>query len=138
MKPIWFVVLSIAFAVGLYSCSKGRSYPYEPPKGPQAGKGGLITLNVIPNHKGINIDSGTILIKYNALNYPDSTYDDSLMIKPQNGTNSVQFHALKPGNYFIFGYGWNNITSEQIWGSTPVIINDSNTYYTVELLMRTK
>ena len=133
MKPVWFILFSIIISLGVISCEKNNGTIYTPPQKPMAGPGGTATVNIIPYHNGFNIDSGVMYIKYNTLIYPDSTYDDSAMVKRIGNTNVARFFGLRSGDYFIYAEGWDNNTSERVWGLSTLIINDSTSVYTLEI-----
>lgn len=100
--------------------------PDQPPK-PIAGQGGTASFRVIPNHDGVDVDSCKVYIKYDAAVVPiDKVYDDSAWAKMVDGKPVASFDGLKPGNYYIFGNGWDIITSEHVHGGVPFVILEKN------------
>ncbi len=99
---------------------------------PTGGKGGNASFKITPNHNGIDIDSCKVFIKYDASVVPvNGQYDDSVwavrddknITKPPVAT----FSGLKPGNYYIYGEGWDIIRSQHVQGGLPFIIIQDNT-----------
>lgn len=92
-----------------------------------AGKGGKATLKVTPQHHGDNIDSCTIFLKYNAQDLP-SEYDEQLTCVLENGKPVATFSELKPGNYYIYGSGWDPDINQAVVGGIPYKIEEEKTY----------
>lgn len=139
MKSTWLgtIFIAAAFSLTLFSCVKDKdddATPAEETKTPPAegGVGGDITLRVIPQHDGVDVDSCFIYLAYNTL---DTTrnYNDSALCKNVDGRPTVVFTKLKRGNYFIGGKGWDLYKSQKVAGVRAFTLNDDGTVYTVEL-----
>jgi hypothetical protein len=103
---------------------------------PVAGKGGPTSVRVTPRHHNIPIDSCIVYIKYNAQDKPaGDVYDDSA--RAQGAGNGVPAQAafpnLRPGNYYIFGRGYDPAGSYVVRGGTPFTIPDNKVTYDVNL-----
>lgn len=105
---------------------------------PMAGKGGPTSLRVTPFHhdKANTIDSCTVYIKYNAQDAPSGgVYDDSA--KVQGAGNGVPaqatFPGLQPGNYYLFGRGYDPLISQVVRGGSPFTIPTEKVTYDVFL-----
>ena len=106
---------------------------------PIAGKGGNAAFRVIPNNNGIDVDSCMVYIKYDAAVVPiDGVYDDSTKAKMVDGTPIASFDGLLPGNYYVFGKGWDIIRSQHVEGGIPFIVleENKNTTHTFTLPLR--
>ncbi len=100
--PLILLVAIIAFAG---SCKRGDDT--APVKKDTAGKGGNAILKVTPRHHGVQIDSCTIYLKYNAIDAPTyGKYDDSARCILTGGIPVATFSGLRKGNYYIYGYGY--------------------------------
>ena len=124
-------------AVALLSVSSVACKPDDDTT-PIAGKGGSTSLRVTPFHhdKAAVIDSCTVYVRYNAQDAPaDGVYDDSARVQP--GGNGVPaqavFPGLKPGNYYLFGRGWDPVISQTVRGGSPFTIPDNKGSYDVYL-----
>jgi len=95
---------------------------------PTAGPGGEAGFRITPNHNNLNIDSCLVFIKYDAAVVPkDGKYDDSTWAKPdKDGVPVASFNGLKPGNYYLFGRGWDLIRSQKVKGGLPFTILEEN------------
>ncbi|HEY9177442.1 MAG TPA: hypothetical protein VIN07_07105 [Flavipsychrobacter sp.] len=94
------------------------------------GKGGNASFEITPNHDGIDIDSCMVYIKYDASVIPaNGRYDDSTWAVRETKTQPpvATFSGLKPGNYYIYGQGWDLIRSQHVHGGLPYIILQDNT-----------
>jgi hypothetical protein len=138
MKSTWFgtAILAAALSLSLYSCVKDKEDDVKPnnetPTPSEGGLGGNITLNVIPQHDGVDVDSCFIYLAYNTL---DTTrnYNDSVLCQIMNGRPTAMFNNLKQGNYFIGGKGWDLVKSQKVAGVRAFTIEGKQTVYTVEL-----
>lgn len=100
--------------------------PDQPPK-PVSGAGGTASFRIIPNHNGIDIDSCMVYIKYDAAVVPaDKQYDDSVKAMIVDGKPIARFDNLLPGNYYLFGNGWDLVRSEHVHGGLPFVILEEN------------
>lgn len=100
------------------------------------GKGGNAAIAVTPRHGSLNIDSCLVFIKYDAAVVPkDGIYDDSVWANYSTGTPIATFKGLKPGNYYLFGRGWNLRASEKVRGGLPFIILEENATTTHTLVL---
>lgn len=100
------------------------------------GKGGYAGLKITPNHDNWNIDSCMVYVKYNTSVVPASgRYDDSVWVVKKDGIPIGTFLNLKPGNYYIFGKGWDLVRSEKVRGGMPFIIpqDQSNAIHSIVL-----
>ncbi|MBW7912235.1 MAG: hypothetical protein H3C54_00680 [Taibaiella sp.] len=102
----------------------------ETPKS-TGGKGGNASFEITPNHNGIDIDSCMVYIKYDASVVPiNGQYDDSTWAvrneKDKTQPPVAKFSGLKPGNYYIYGKGWDIIRSVHVHGGLPFIIIQDN------------
>lgn len=120
-------ILTGLLALSIFSTSCVRKTTIDEPESkPIAGKGGLTTLSIIPQHHEKNIDSCTIYIKYNATARPATgVYDDSLMVVPLNGHPVAKFEGLKKGDYYIYGVGYDPDIAEPVIGGTSFTIIDT-------------
>ena len=132
MKPVWLskVLFLGAFSLAIASCDKDTTTIDNPPS--VGGKGGHSWLSVVPLHEGDDIDSCIVYIKYNTLDIPDQ-YDDSLEVVRVGGRPRAIFTDLKPGNYYIYGRGWDNVRSLAIAGGFPFTIKSENGEDNMEL-----
>lgn len=93
-----------------------------------AGKGGKATLKVTPQHHGKNIDSCTVSLKYNTQDKPTTAYDETVKCVMENGKPVATFSELKPGNYYLYGNGWDKNISQNVEGGIPYTIGEEKTY----------
>lgn len=94
------------------------------------GKGGNASFEITPNHNGIDIDSCMVYIKYDASVIPaNGRFDDSTWAVRADKTQPpvATFWGLKPGNYYIYGKGWDLVRSQHVHGGLPFIILQDNT-----------
>lgn len=73
------------------------------------GKGGSATLIVNPQHHEVdsNIKRCKVYIKYGAVDAPSNgIYDDSATCVVANNKALATFTALKNGNYYLYGVGF--------------------------------
>lgn len=87
----------------------------------EAGKGGSASFLLTPMHDGLYIDSCMMYVKYNSLVIPfNGRFDDSAWaVKDKNGVPVGTFRNLKPGNYYVYGQGWDLIRSVKVRGGLP-------------------
>ena len=112
-----FALLSISFA----ACKPDDDTT------PIAGKGGRTSLRVIPFHhnRSATIDSCTVYIRYNAQDAPgDGRYDDSAKVLSQGAgvPPAATFPGLQPGNYYLFGRGYDPLINQIVRGGSPFTI----------------
>lgn len=115
------LVLLSAITLSVLSCKR--------PDDNIGGKGGKATLKVTPQHHGNNIADCTIYIKYNSQTPPSDTtvgYDESAVCVMEDGIPVATFTALKKGNYYILGYGWDPAVSQNVKGGIPFTINEES------------
>ncbi len=106
-----------------------------------AGKGGNASFRITPDHNGIGIDSCLVYIKYNASVIPvNGQFDDSVWAVREEGKTTgpiAEFKELKPGNYYVYGKGWDLVRSVHVHGGLPYIIIEENRntihYFTLPL-----
>ena len=93
------------------------------------GKGGGAVLNVYPQHHGQPVDSCTIYIKYAANDLPTAGYDDSARCPAANDNVGVAtFTGLKPGNYYLFGLGYDPAFGVAVDGGLPYNFSQEDTF----------
>lgn len=103
---------------------------------PVAGKGGPTSLRVTPRHHSVPIDSCIVYIKYNAQDVPaGGVYDDSAQTQGEGNGVPAQatFPNLRPGNYYIFGRGFDRAGPYAVRGGTPFTIPTEKVTYDVFL-----
>jgi len=103
---------------------------------PEAGKGGSTSMRVFAQHHGARVDSFKVYIRYNAQNAPgDGRYDDSVQSQALgNGlAPAAIFPGLRPGNYYLFGRGWDPQISQVVRGGSPFTIPDNKVTHEVYL-----
>jgi hypothetical protein len=100
-----------------------------------AGKGGTVGLWVVPVHDSIDVDSGMVYIKYNALVMAaDSSFDDSAKCEKINNRPTAAFYSLRKGDYYFFCKGWDRIRSKPVKGSRTYKVEvDYSTTFTLDL-----
>jgi hypothetical protein len=115
MKTTFFLFAIIVLASN-FSCKKK----------PSAGLGGNAKLKIAAKHHGITIDSCTISIKFNSLDAPSNgMYDLTQKVsKGIAGESFTIFEGLKPGDYYVYGLGWDPSISNNVKGGIPYTIND--------------
>src|SRR5690606_2214161 len=113
------MILGLALYWVLPSCARDED--------PIGGKGGNAVLNLHPRHHALYIDSCTVYIKYNASEKP-SSFDDSVECTMVNGVPTGTFSGLKPGNYFVYGKGWDTAIQESVVGGIPYKISEEKTF----------
>lgn len=91
------------------------------------GKGGSANLKITSKHHGKNIDSATILIKYNTQE-KSSYYDDSLKCVMEIDKPVATFTQLKKGKYYLYGRGWDKNAGNYVEGGIPYIISEEKTF----------
>ena len=115
MKTTFFLFAIIVLASN-FSCKKK----------PSAGLGGNAKLKIAAKHHGITIDSCTISIKFNSLDAPSNgMYDLTHKVsKGIAGESFTIFEGLKPGDYYVYGLGWDPSISNNVKGGIPYTIKD--------------
>ena len=115
MKTTFFLFAIIILASN-FSCKKK----------PSAGLGGNAKLKIAAKHHGITIDSCTISIKFNSLDAPSNgMYDLTQKVsKGITGESFTIFEGLKPGDYYVYGLGWDPSISNNVKGGIPYTIKD--------------
>ena len=91
------------------------------------GKGGNVTLHVMPQHHNDYIDSCTIYIRYNSKTAA-TAYDDSAKCMQVNNKSVATFSGLKKGDYYLEGKGWDPGIAEAVKGGTSVTITEEKEY----------
>lgn len=130
-----FVLLIAAFAILGTGCRKIKQSsnsttvtvtPEDKEVVPEAGKGGNATLQIVPVHDGLDIDSCMVYIKYNTGVVPgQDNYDDSAKAyKNEDGVPVATFRDLKTGNYYLFGRGWDLIRSQKVRGGLFFVVEE--------------
>lgn len=95
---------------------------------PEAGYGGEVVLKIRPNHDTLDIDSCKVYVKFNAGVVPqDGVYDDSVWAQVDKyGVPYATFKWLKPGNYYLYGVGWDIIRSQKVRGGLYFVVDKDN------------
>lgn len=115
----------LAFSLFTASCVRKTEVNPTEPK-PKAGKTGLTTLRITPQHHEKNIDSCWVYLKYNATARPDDgMYDDSLLVTPQDGKPIAKFTFLNKGDYYVYGVGYDPDIAEPVVGGTSFTVIDT-------------
>ena len=127
-------IVSGMLLAGLFitGCTRENGINTPAPR-PVGGMGGKATLEVAPKHHGKDIDSGWVMIKYDALTGPIlNGYDDTIKL-PMDGKMVAKFDSLKWGNYYLNVIGYDAKVSEVVGGTASFSVIDSNvrTYSTV-------
>src|SRR5690606_13659821 len=88
-------LLICSLSIAAISCNKNDDDDIVEPVTDEpivAGQGGPATLFVTPQHKGFNIDSCTIYLKYNTSTMPlNGAYDDSAKVTMVDGKPTARF-----------------------------------------------
>jgi hypothetical protein len=116
MKPI-LAILTILLAIS--ACRK----PERP------------TLNILTRHHTRYIPGCTVYIEYNTLDKPsDDVYDDSAVCVMIGGKPTATFYDLQPGNYYLFGKGFDEEIGKTVKGGNKYIITKEGTLeYTLDI-----
>lgn len=70
------------------------------------GKGGNVTIKIMPEFFGSVVDTCTVYIKYGSLDAPmNGVYDDSAVCVFSGDTSAATFSGLTPGLYYFLGDG---------------------------------
>lgn len=104
-------------AVLFTACSKNKCDKSDP----GLGGGGVITGAV--KHHNAEIPSAKVYIKYGATEFPGadtSLYDDHKTASAADA--SFAFHDLKPGDYYLYGVGFDASISLPVTGGVTVEI----------------
>ncbi len=119
MKKIISVLFVVIVMASILSCKK-------------AGTGGNSTLVVylkhhslvIPNHIG---SPDTVFLKFNAKDLPGTTAADfDTYFVGEDGEDHVHCEELKPGNYYLYGAGFDTTISQRVTGGIPITIKHSD------------
>ncbi|MCD6011098.1 MAG: hypothetical protein K0Q79_960 [Flavipsychrobacter sp.] len=98
------VIAVFAFILFVGACQKPANNAVT-----GGGKGGNVTIRIIPELYDEFVDTCTIYVKYGSLDAPASgVYDDSIVCTVANDTPSATFTNLKVGLYYFFGKGWHS------------------------------
>lgn len=139
MKFISRAFLLLTLCVSVLACKDKRNTA-TPTTTSIGGKGGLATMHVAMDHDTFYVDSGMVYMKYNALVMPaDKKFDDSSKMIMVQGKPVAIFTELKPGNYFLYGKGWDIKRSKTVYGTRPYTIDPSSAegYATLVMLVGT-
>jgi hypothetical protein len=101
-------ILSVAVVLvvlAAWGCGKSDSGTVIAPINAGRGDSGRATIFVIPKHNGVNLDTATVYIKYNAQNAPAGAYDDSAKCVPNAGNPTAKFDSLRVGTYYLYCQG---------------------------------
>jgi hypothetical protein len=97
------------------------------------GTGGKATIKGIVAHHSQAIPGATVYIKYDALDFPGSDvskYDSNVSA---GGDGSYEIKNLLPGDYYLYGVGFDIANSEPVFGGVPVKIRRSDKKRTLEV-----
>lgn len=137
MRSLWFstVLFLLVSSLVVSSCKDDSEDNDKLPVPVKAGKGGTTTLRVIPYHDGVNVDSGTVYIKYDTDVVPtlSSSYDDSALVGYYDNKNMVIFNSLQKGHYVLYSKSWDKVRSVTVSGSRTYEITTNYTTYDLEL-----
>ncbi|SRR5690606_18962472 len=103
---------------------------------PSAGKGGNATLRITPQHGGGKelIEDAKVYIKYNTKDRPsDNRYDDSVACSLVDEKPLGIISGLHPGDYYLYGQGWNPDHGDVVKGGMPYTIEEDNKVYNITL-----
>ncbi len=100
MKNVAVICVFIVLLAG--GCKPDKNNPIT-----GGGKGGSVSIRIIPELYDQFVDTCTIYVKYGTLDAPaNGVYDDSIVCTVTNDTPSATFTNLKVGLYYFFGKGW--------------------------------
>jgi hypothetical protein len=125
MKKIIFPA-AVVFAFALFSSCNHEDAVIAAGK----GDGGKATVNVFPQHHGVaaNLINFKVYVKYNAADAPSNgAYDDSVDCANYDSLVSCAFTALRNGNYYFYGRGYDTSISQNVKGGLPYRITAQQT-----------
>lgn len=93
---------------------------------PVGGKGGNATLNITTKHHSIFVPDTKIYIKYNTLEKPAGSFDDSVTTTWTNDKPLGSFSGLKKGDYYIYGTGYDTAVAREVVGGQGYTIENEN------------
>lgn len=103
---ITYNIIGVFVATALLVSCQRKNDIIEPAPLPPGGKGGLIKLQVTPQHHKKDINSGMVYIKYAATKMPESMiFDDSAEVKVEQGRPIAPFEELTEGDYYLYAKG---------------------------------
>ncbi len=108
-----------AIIVILSSCKKASKTSITPVQG-------NVTLNVHVLHHAWELNNIKVYLKYNTVLYPgpDSSLYDKYEIT--DGYGKVSFTQLYPGNYYIYGTGFDASWGANVIGYKQIILSKEN------------
>jgi hypothetical protein len=137
MRSVWFstVLFLMVSSFVISSCKDKNEDNDTLPVPAKAGKGGTTTLQVVPIHDTVNVDSGMVYIKYDTEIVPTTTasYDDSAFVVFYNNKNEAVFSSLKKGHYVLYSKAWDKVRSVTVSGSRTYEITTDFTTYQLDL-----
>jgi hypothetical protein len=94
------------------------------------GKGGHITLEMMPEHADDLIDTAIAYIKYGSHDAPaNGIYDDSAVCVVVNGKPLAIFDSLTTGLYYVYVLGYHSWGGNpNLEGALPVTLTSQTTY----------
>lgn len=104
MRITYKITGMIAAIAILASCVR-KNDVIDPTPLPAGGKGGKITLKVTAQHHKVNINTGTIYIKYASTTMPPvmDSFNETYTVDATNPT--ATFEMLTQGDYYIWAKG---------------------------------
>jgi hypothetical protein len=121
MKTILKITSVLLLILSLAACKKN-------------GTGGKATLMGHVKHHSVHIPNAMVYIKYDAKEFPGSdvsVYDAS--VQASSGDGHYEFEGLRPGNYYVYGVGYDSTISEAVFGGVAVKIKYSDRKETLEV-----
>lgn len=101
MNKVILVVVWLLFAV---SCDKPSGNNIS-----GGGKGGKVTIRIVPEIYDDYVDTCTVYVKYGTLDAPaNGIYDDSAVCTVVSDTPRAVFNDLTTGYYYFFAKGWHS------------------------------
>jgi len=123
MRKVINTVVFFCLMITAFSCNRSDDNNNSVDIG---GKGGNAVLKITPQHHGRNIDSCTVYIKYNTLDAPTGSYDDSALCVQIDSTPVATFTQLKKGKYYLYGKGWDPTILQGVKGGLPYTITQES------------
>lgn len=105
MRITYNIVGVLLASALLISCTR-KNDVITPPTPPTGGKGGLITLQVTPQHYNKDLNTAKVYIKYGAKTMPAmDSFDDSSKVDFTSGRPIAKFTSLTQGDYYLYAEG---------------------------------
>ena len=102
MKPVNFL-----FAIAFLLLANAGCSPDGKTQITGGGKGGSLTVKIVPEYSNSFVDTCTVYVKYGTLDAPaNGVYDDSVICTRVNDTSVAVFTGLTTGIYYFYGVGF--------------------------------